>query len=67
MSALKWHSLSSDDVLQQLESSLTGLTTEQAHKRLAEHGPNEIIEKRRRSLLSILLGTCWWLRSSPVL
>ena len=56
MSALKWHSLSSDDVLQQLESSLTGLTTEQAHKRLAEHGPNEIIEKRRRSLLSILLG-----------
>ena len=56
MSALKWHSLSSDDVLQQLESSLTGLTTEQAHKRLAEHGPNEIIEKRCRSLLSILLG-----------
>jgi Ca2+-transporting ATPase len=56
MSVLKWHSLSSDDVLQQLESSLTGLTTEQAHKRLAEHGPNEIIEKRRRSLLSILLG-----------
>jgi Ca2+-transporting ATPase len=56
MSALKWHSLSSEDVLQQLESSLTGLTTEQARKRLAEHGPNEIIEKRRRSLLSILLG-----------
>ena len=56
MSALKWHSLRSDDVLQQLESSLTGLTTEQAKKRLAEHGPNAIIEKKRRSLLSILLG-----------
>ncbi len=42
--------------MQQLESSVTGLTTEQAKKRLAEHGPNAIIEKRRRSLLSILLG-----------
>jgi Ca2+-transporting ATPase len=56
MSALNWHSLRSDDVLQQLESSLTGLTTEQAKKRLVEYGPNAIIEKRRRSLLSILLG-----------
>ncbi|MCW8852344.1 MAG: HAD-IC family P-type ATPase, partial [Gammaproteobacteria bacterium] len=56
MSALKWHSLRSDDVLQQLDSSLTGLTTEEARKRLAEHGPNAIIEKKRRSLLSILLG-----------
>ena len=56
MSALKWHSISSDDVLQQLESSITGLTTEQAKERLAEHGPNTIIEKRQRSLLSILLG-----------
>ncbi len=42
--------------MQHLESSLTGLATEEAKKRLAEHGPNEIIEKRRRSLLSILLG-----------
>ncbi len=42
--------------MQQLESSLTGLTTEEAKKRLAEHGPNAIIEKQRRSLLSILLG-----------
>ena len=42
--------------MQQLKSSLTGLSTEQAQKRLAEHGPNAIIEKRRRSLLSILLG-----------
>ena len=42
--------------MQQLESSLTGLTTEQAKKRLTEHGPNAIIEKKRRSLLSILLG-----------
>jgi P-type Ca2+ transporter type 2C len=55
MSALKWHSIRSEDVLQQLESSITGLTTEQAKKRLAEHGPNTMIEKRHRSLLSILL------------
>lgn len=56
MLEIKWHSIRPDDVLQPLESSLTGLSTEQAQKRLAEHGPNVIIEKRRRSLLSILLG-----------
>lgn len=56
MLEVKWHSIRPDDVLQQLESSLTGLSTEQAQKHLAEHGPNAIIEKRRRSLLSILLG-----------
>jgi Ca2+-transporting ATPase len=56
MVEIKWHSKRPDDVLQQLETSLTGLSTEQAQKRLAEHGPNTITEKRRRSLPSILLG-----------
>jgi Ca2+-transporting ATPase len=56
MSSVKWHSLPSADVLQRLNSSLTGLTTEQAKKRLIEYGHNAIIQKRRRSLLYILLG-----------
>ena len=55
MTALEWHSKPSDEVLQQLESSATGLTTAEAKKRLAEHGANAIVEKRRRSLLAILL------------
>ncbi|PKG77269.1 ATPase [Shewanella sp. Actino-trap-3] len=56
MSSVKWHSLPFADVLQRLNSSLTGLTTEQAKKRLIEYGHNAIIQKRRRSLLYILLG-----------
>ena len=56
MSSAKWHSLQSADVLQRLDSSLTGLTTEQAKKRLIEYGHNTIIQKTRRSLLFILLG-----------
>jgi len=56
MSSVKWHSLPSAAVLQRLDSSLTGLTTEQAKQRLFEYGHNAIIQKRRRSLLFILLG-----------
>jgi len=56
MSQPVWHSLESDDVLQQLESSITGLSNADAQKRLIEHGPNAIPEKRQRSLLIILLG-----------
>ncbi|QDE31527.1 cation-translocating P-type ATPase [Shewanella polaris] len=56
MSSPKWHSLQSADVLQRLDSSLTGLTIEQAKKRLIEYGHNAIIQKKRRSLLFILLG-----------
>ena len=56
MSSPIWHSVESDEVLQHLESSATGLTSSEAKKRLAEHGPNAIPEKQQRSLLAILLG-----------
>jgi len=51
-----WHSIESDEVLQYLQSSTTGLSKADAQKRLSEQGPNAIPEKRRRSLLFILLG-----------
>ena len=56
MSQPVWHSIESDEVLQHLESSITGLSKADAQKRLSEHGPNSIPEKRRRSLLFIFLG-----------
>ena len=56
MSQPVWHSLDSDEVLQCLETSATGLNTAQAKQRLVEYGPNAIPEKRRRSLLVMLLG-----------
>jgi P-type Ca2+ transporter type 2C len=51
-----WHCIEAEEALQRLESSATGLTTAEAHERFAEHGPNIIPEKRRRSLLAMLLG-----------
>ena len=51
-----WHNMASDEVLRHLESSPTGLTSAEAQKRLAEHGPNAIPKKRKRSLLAMLLG-----------
>ena len=56
MSQPIWHSLESDDVLQRLDSSATGLSHSEAQKRLIEHGQNAITEKQQRSLLIILLG-----------
>ncbi|MCW9047838.1 MAG: calcium-translocating P-type ATPase, PMCA-type [Gammaproteobacteria bacterium] len=56
MSQPVWYKIESAKVLQHLESSSTGLSNADAQKRLTEHGPNAIPEKRRRSLLFILLG-----------
>ena len=55
MQRVVWHSIEADEALVRLESSATGLTTAHAHQRLAEHGPNTLPEKRRRSWLAILL------------
>ena len=51
-----WHSLSSLEVLQELGSSSAGLTGEEASRRLAEHGPNELEKGQGISAWKILLG-----------
>jgi len=50
-----WHNIESAEVLQRISSSKTGLSSEEAHQRLIEYGPNAIPEKRQRTLLIILL------------
>jgi len=55
MPSIDWHSIEAEDALQQLESSSDGLTSEDALKRRAEFGPNIIPEKRKRSVLGMLL------------
>ncbi|MDH5612621.1 MAG: cation-translocating P-type ATPase [Gammaproteobacteria bacterium] len=51
-----WHTIESEEALQQLGSSATGLSTTEAQQRQAEYGPNAIPEKQPRSLLAMLLG-----------
>ncbi|MDQ7779369.1 MAG: cation-translocating P-type ATPase [Planctomycetota bacterium] len=50
-----WHRLESPEVLNRLRADATlGLTTQEAASRLAEHGPNELIERARRGAFGIL-------------
>ena len=52
----EWHNRSAIDVLAQLNSSATGLTTQDAQQRIKVDGSNELQESRRVSLLWIFLG-----------
>lgn len=49
MSAKTWYQKKTDEVIAELASSQVGISAEEATKRLAEVGPNELTEKRRRS------------------
>ena len=51
-----WHALRAEEVLDRLDSSPLGLDPEDAARRLARHGPNEIVQLRKISPLKIFLG-----------
>lgn len=51
---MAWHTTSSTDVLQQLNSSSEGLSSAEAKQRLAKHGENALIEKGAKSPWAIL-------------
>ncbi|MGD2080537.1 MAG: cation-translocating P-type ATPase [Nitrospirota bacterium] len=51
-----WHSRSSDEVLKELDSSAGGLSSQEAEKRLEEHGPNELKHEERPSAFSLFMG-----------
>lgn len=51
-----WHSLPVEHVLDRLGSSSAGLATEEATRRLAIHGLNELMEGKRISQWQIFLG-----------
>ena len=56
MPPVAWHTVEVDEALLQLDSSVTGLTTEEAQRRLAEQGLNILPEGRHRSLIVMLVG-----------
>ncbi len=53
--SINWHQLDPKEVLEELESSGKGLTSDEAEKRLEQYGPNELIEKRRKQLWMMFL------------
>jgi Ca2+-transporting ATPase len=50
MGPFPWHRIDPQEVTERLQSSTNGLTPEEARKRLERFGPNELIEKKRKSL-----------------
>jgi Ca2+-transporting ATPase len=48
MDSIRWHHLSIEETVQQLNTSIEGLTSTEARARLARHGRNEIV--RRKSI-----------------
>jgi Ca2+-transporting ATPase len=42
-----WHNLSVSEVIESLNSGIQGLTRDEADRRLAQFGPNELAEKRK--------------------
>lgn len=53
--SLFWHAMNAPEVLSSLKVTAgAGLTSEEAEKRLAHYGPNELVEKKRTSFLQML-------------
>jgi Ca2+-transporting ATPase len=51
-----WHSLPAETVLQRLDVSPSGLTAAEAARRLAQYGPNELVQTMKASPLRIFLA-----------
>lgn len=52
---MKWYQLSVRGVLQRLETSENGLSDAEAKQRIAQYGPNKLVEEEKISKLKILL------------
>ena len=53
--SVDWYKLTPENALQQIGSAADGLSGDEAARRLAENGPNELVAKAQRSKWQILL------------
>ena len=52
-----WFSKTSETVLKELNSNIsTGLSDEEAKKRLSEYGPNRLSTKKKKTLLQLFIS-----------
>ena len=54
--SLPWHAKEEEEVLRLLDTSVKGLSMEEAQKRLEKYGPNELKETRKITVLGIFLN-----------
>ncbi|MEK7822762.1 MAG: cation-transporting P-type ATPase, partial [Nitrospirota bacterium] len=53
---MRWHQKNINEVIDELKSSLQGISSEEAVRRLGEYGPNELKEKAKKTLFMMFLG-----------
>ena len=52
---MRWHQKKTGEVIEDLGSSLKGLSPDEAEKRLQEYGPNELKEKKKKTVFMMFL------------
>ncbi|MBT9537856.1 MAG: calcium-translocating P-type ATPase, PMCA-type, partial [Nitrospirae bacterium] len=52
---MHWHQKKASEIIEVMNSSVSGLSSDEAQKRLAEYGPNELKEKEKRTLFMMFL------------
>ena len=52
---MRWHQKTVEDVIEELNSSLKGISSEEARKRILEYGPNELKEEKKKTVLMMFL------------
>jgi Ca2+-transporting ATPase len=52
---MRWHQKNIEEVIEELGSSLQGLSQADAQKRFLEHGPNELTEKKKKTPFMMFL------------
>ncbi len=53
---MSWHQKEINTAIEELESSLQGISSEMALQRLEIYGPNKLEEKKKKTLLDIFIG-----------
>lgn len=52
----EWYQISTEDVLKNMETTVNGLTEEEASERLFEYGDNILAEGKKKTVLQVFLG-----------
>ncbi|MDH4233156.1 MAG: HAD-IC family P-type ATPase, partial [Nitrospirota bacterium] len=52
---MRWHQKNVADVIEELNSSLQGISSDEARRRLQEYGPNELKQKKKKTPLMMFL------------
>lgn len=53
---MRWHQKKADEIIEVMNSSVSGLSSDEAQKRLAEYGPNELKEKKKKTPFMMFLN-----------